>query len=901
MSTSVHRNTPSLKAVDPRGLTVRTVEYHRVNVTDTPRARVTRQVYGASGFLLEQWDPRQFARGTSGVASHSSIYSLSGEAVRTESADAGWRLVLRGEAGQQLHTWDSRVAHQEHHYDRSLRPVAVFEQAAQEPRPRCVERFTYAAAVPAETAGNRCGRLIRHADPAGVLRMDEYGVGGSVIQQTRQFRADTSPGDWPSSDEEHVGQLEPQAHTTRWRYDAVGALLEQTDAKGNRQHRRYGMQGRLKEVALTLKEGTRKVLMDQRVYNASGQVESERAGNEVTKVAKYAAEDNRLLQLTVCRKGQAATPLQDLVYAYDPVGNILSLRDLAQPTQWHSNTLINAFSNYQYDSLYQLIQASGRENAGNSGGQAYPGQVRFGATDRGLWRNYTQQYTYDESGNLTRLSHLPSSGTGYTRDMGVAAGSNRAVSVIEGASGQWATLFDANGNQQALGSQQLAWNVRNQLSHATQVPRAQGTPDVESYIYDGQGQRAIKVRSQEIGGKPHTQRTFYLPGVQLHQHKGKRYNLLDIETGGGQVTVVQWEVGRPSEMSAEHLQFSLLDHLNSSSLELDEQARLLSQEYYYPYGATAWWASNGTLAADYKLRRYSGKERDATGLYYYGSRYYAPWLQRWVSPDPMGDMDGLNLYTMALGNPLRFRDVDGMQASFGEQFQPSRGDIIFGKGSTVTSYRSFWSKLTARGDAMVTYFGVEEMGAAMARLKEKLIPIYVQYGKGRLTDDEFEQQLQVHGAPIAQQFYDAIKSKYAGCTSTAANREFAKKFVSDYSSDTYSFEETLLDYGMSLSNFERKLVSRASKSALKTLTDPQSIRQVHFALDHLDMAGVINKTETSFAGSELRWLYRHRSRVPGHVTFYRQRQQVEAPWKSNPTLWRRYKPSSSRGAVRATR
>ncbi|WP_252959236.1 RHS repeat-associated core domain-containing protein [Pseudomonas simiae] len=909
MSHLLHQHTPTLSAIDPRGLAVRSVAYHRDTSQDLPRARIERRVFGSQGRLLEQWDPRLHALSESASASvrpnQRQYYSLSGQLLCTDSVDAGWQMSLLGGGGQVLERWDARGSHQCYEYDTQVRPLAIFEQAADQPARRCVERLTYAAAAPAERAGNRCGRLIRHADPAGVLWMGGYGIGGSVIKQTRRFRMDTPTVDWPPSDETQAEQLEPNAHTTTWRYDALGALLEQIDAKGNRRHQRYGQQGWLLEVALTLRGGTRQVLMNQRVYNASGLVESERMGNDVTKRAKYAAEDNRLLQLTVYRKGEAAKPLQDLVYEYDPVGNILSLSDQAQPTKWHSNARVDAVSRYQYDSLYQLTQASGRENAGNRGGQATAERVTFGATAPGLWRNYTQHYTYDESGNLTRLRHVPSSGAGYTRDMNVAVGSNRALSVTDGAPQPWATMFDASGNQQILGSgQQLGWNVRNQLTHATQVRRAQGDPDVERYLYDGQGQRAAKIRSQQVAGKPHTHITCYLPGLHLHGQPGKRLSVLEIDTGGGRATVLQWEAGGPSDMSEEQLQFSILDHLNSHLLELDGQAQLLSQEHYYPYGATAWWATNGTQRATYQVRRYAGKERDATGLYYYGSRYYAPWLQRWISPDPLGDVDGLNLYAMTLGNPLRFTDADGTQASFGEQFQPSRGDIIFGKGSTVTSYRSFWSKLTARGDAMVTYFGAEEMGAAMARLKKELIPMYVEYGKGRLTDDEFEQQLQVHGAPIAQQFYDAIKSKYAGCTSTAANRAFAKKFVSDYSSGTYSFEKTLLDHGMSLRTFEGKLVSRASKSALKTLTDPQSIRHVHFALDHLDMANVINKTETSFAGSELRWLYRHRSRVPGHVTFYHQKQQVDAPWRSDPSLWRRYKPvsslSRSRGSARAT-
>jgi RHS repeat-associated protein len=41
----------------------------------------------------------------------------------------------------------------------------------------------------------------------------------------------------------------------------------------------------------------------------------------------------------------------------------------------------------------------------------------------------------------------------------------------------------------------------------------------------------------------------------------------------------------------------------------------------------------------------AGKERDdSSGLCYYGARYLAPWLTRWISPDSMGAVDGLNLY-----------------------------------------------------------------------------------------------------------------------------------------------------------------------------------------------------------------------------------------------------------------
>ncbi|MQT71475.1 hypothetical protein GHO43_26180, partial [Pseudomonas sp. FSL R10-0071] len=124
--------------------------------------------------------------------------------------------------------------------------------------------------------------------------------------------------------------------------------------------------------------------------------------------------------------------------------------------------------------------------------------------------------------------------------------------------------------------------------------------------------------------------------------------------------VLQWDVGRPQDMPDNRLHFSLSDHLGSSILELDGKAGLITQESYYPFGGTAWWAARSALQGEYKITRYSGKERDASGLYYFGFRYYAPWLQRWVSADPVGEVDGLNLFAMVSNNPITFKDQWGL-------------------------------------------------------------------------------------------------------------------------------------------------------------------------------------------------------------------------------------------------
>ncbi|WP_187292085.1 RHS repeat-associated core domain-containing protein, partial [Pseudomonas syringae] len=77
-----------------------------------------------------------------------------------------------------------------------------------------------------------------------------------------------------------------------------------------------------------------------------------------------------------------------------------------------------------------------------------------------------------------------------------------------------------------------------------------------------------------------------------------------------------------------------------------------------------------------KTVRYSGKERDASGLYYYGFRYYAPWLQRWTSPDISGEDTDLNLYKMLRNNPLNHVDLNGNVAiPLNAHFYWEGGDI----------------------------------------------------------------------------------------------------------------------------------------------------------------------------------------------------------------------------------
>jgi RHS repeat-associated protein len=84
-------------------------------------------------------------------------------------------------------------------------------------------------------------------------------------------------------------------------------------------------------------------------------------------------------------------------------------------------------------------------------------------------------------------------------------------------------------------------------------------------------------------------------------------------------------------------------------------------EEYHPYGSTAWWAGNAEIEVSRKRYRYTGMERDEeTGLQCHGVRYYAPWIGRWTSADPIGLGDGGNRFGYCGGHATHSRDASGL-------------------------------------------------------------------------------------------------------------------------------------------------------------------------------------------------------------------------------------------------
>src|SRR5262249_9214318 len=69
----------------------------------------------------------------------------------------------------------------------------------------------------------------------------------------------------------------------------------------------------------------------------------------------------------------SAATLQDLLYTYDPIGNVVELDDSADPAPVFSGTTpVTGNGLYRFDSIYRLVRADGREHPGQLGPSTQP-------------------------------------------------------------------------------------------------------------------------------------------------------------------------------------------------------------------------------------------------------------------------------------------------------------------------------------------------------------------------------------------------------------------------------------------------------------------------------------------------------------------------------------------------
>jgi RHS repeat-associated protein len=396
--------------------------------------------------------------------------------------------------------------------------------------------------------------------------------------------------------------------------------------------------------------------------------------------------------------------VQNLHYTYDPAGNITHIQDDAQQIIFFANQRVEPSNDYTYDALYRLIQASGREHLGQNANQQkspptapdafnafhtrldHPGNGQAMGT-------YIERYVYDAVGNFLQMQHRGSDPVhpGWTRAYDylepslIEAGtgtapktSNRLTRTTLNPAGITPQPenygHDAHGNMTRMAHLPLMrWDYRDQLTAtARQVVNNGGNPETTYNVYDASGQRIRKVTERQStvpDAATKKEERIYLGGFEIYrEYEGngstlelerETLHLMDDKQGIALVETRTFpktlDPGDPLLL----IRYQFGNYLGSASLELDEQAQIISYEEYAPYGSSTYQAvRNQTETA--KRYRYTGKERDEeSGLYYHGARYYVPWLGRWTKPDPLYLKDATNVYIYALNNPIIAKDPTG--------------------------------------------------------------------------------------------------------------------------------------------------------------------------------------------------------------------------------------------------
>ena len=267
-------------------------------------------------------------------------------------------------------------------------------------------------------------------------------------------------------------------------------------------------------------------------------------------------------------------------------------------------------------------------------------------------------YTYDTNG---RRNSVGGSWARTNLPAALASATYDAANQLT----QWGATtltYDANGNMTNDGTNTLTWNARNQLSSMSGGVTA-------SFQNDPLGRRVNKT----IGG---VSTGFLHDGINPVQEQlgGRVY--ANLFTGG-----VDEFFSRTDQLGT---QTHLPDALGSTLGLANTSGTILTTYAYEPFGKVS---SSGPTFTPFQ---FTGRENDGTGFLFYRARFYSPLLGRFVSEDPLGPIDDLNLYAYVGNDPLDFTDPLGLY-SF-DQLLYDAAQVSAGAGDNLSMGLTRWAR-----------------------------------------------------------------------------------------------------------------------------------------------------------------------------------------------------------------
>jgi RHS repeat-associated protein len=678
-----HHWTPKSELVDALGPTVRTVE-HITTLSpagsDTPIIReddvVMRYAYDIKGQLLEVRDPLDRV-----CFEHK--YDIAGNNLWTKHLDSGEKKLVVDAQGNPLYSSDAKGAAVYTAYDDLHRPTDIWAKDASAESVTLRQHMLYgdSAGLTDPELLNLKGQLVTHYDEAGKATITAYDFKGNPLEKVRQVIADSEL----TATEKYVVDwgglavpLDAKEYVTGLLYDGLNRvrksiLPEDVDEERKEMVPSYNRAGALEAITFDGTPYVRHI-----AYNAKGQRVLLAMGNGMMTRYAYDAMNYRLLRIRTERyeeedheyDPQNGSTKQDCAYEYDLGGSILKIKERVSDCGI-TGTMLGAHAldrTFQYDPLKRLLQATGREsNTQNNtdhwnekGKLAPPNDPTNPNAEH--TRAYTQNFQYDKVGNILQLGHQADSNN-YNRHYRYATGINHLEQLDN--NGGTPTVYadftyDEAGNQLTINTDRFfEWDAADQLRYF-KIDDGTTVSVQAHYLYAG-GDRVKKLVRDQQGN---VEVTVYIDGVYEHRYRKdsvgdveEEQNVLHVMDGRSRIATVR--LGDAMDDPGPPVKYNLEDHLGTSTTRLTDDGTIIDREEYYPFGESS------LRTFEKKRYRYVGKELDSeSGLYYYGARYYAAWVGRFISVDPLaGKYAQLAPYNYAGNRPIGDLDIDGLQGT----------------------------------------------------------------------------------------------------------------------------------------------------------------------------------------------------------------------------------------------
>ncbi|HBY96539.1 MAG TPA: sugar-binding protein [Chloroflexi bacterium] len=481
-------------------------------------------------------------------------------------------------------------------------------------------------------AHNRAGRITLIADESGTQELF-YGKLGEIVREIKTIASAT----------EGTSAHSPEVYTTQYVYDTWGRLQTLTYPDGELLTYSYDSGGLVRQ-ATGVKGSFTYNYINRLEYDKFQDRAFVEAGNGVRTTYTYDPSNRRLDNLIA---GAAdGSPFQNVTYTYDRVGNLLTLANdvPVPPASQYGGPMTETF---RYDALYRLTGASGTYQFMPDKRRQYSLSLAYDSIHNLVSKQQTDQIMQPPGRPITQKP------TTYTSAYSYGGPQPHAPTHF----GDRTFTYDHNGNQTGWTNdlngtrRTIVWDEENRIQSIFD----NGQQLI--YKYNDAGERVVK-------RGPLGEIAFVNPYFTIRNREiGTKHIYAD-------ATRVVSKLVKSDDTFEQGQFFYHSSDQGSINYVTDANGGIYEHLEYFPFGET--WIHE---AGDTHLTPYlfAGKEQDeATGLYYFGARYYDPRTSVWQSTDPVlddylnGERSGgvydasnLNLYAYSSQNPTTYIDLDG--------------------------------------------------------------------------------------------------------------------------------------------------------------------------------------------------------------------------------------------------